>query len=995
MTALYLTPASISYLNQFLLSVLIVTYLGVRVFVFREQQAGTTVKLLIAFFFNVALFSALLFLEASTLRKEHLIFLYPQNAIVGLILLFLLHFAYYFPEPLETQRWERRLALIFTLAYVFMEAGFAVWRLWLWAGGDAVYRYEFMDIPPVISILWIIFVFVRGSIQNRASNAWKIAPVMIVPLLLVILNVSVAYITAIPIWLYHVSMSLGILFSLWYFVQAYLSLQPETFPFAVKLAGGILTSSLAVLGSIAWLITPVYAETFQPDIQDFRTLKFTPNDKGGYTVTGSPFYFDTDFGQVMKLNASPEAYLEIAKIPYDFVFFGQPYNEIYVTTSGTLGMGAYPDFRDYEINFTKTPLIMPLLVELATDEPPGGVYWRKDENSLLITFDQVRGYHVPNVHYTFQVRLYSSGIFTITYNGLPTPIIFQVNDRPDAIAWAMGIKPEKTPTVQTNFSSLPITSGPEGVVYDYYLAFREHLHRFVLPLAISVFVVSFILLLGVPVILNYTLARPLLSLLQGVEQIDRGQLGGTVPIRFNDEIGYLTRSFNHLSRELNSLVHELEDRVSARTLDLVAANEQLLKLSVAVEQSPSSIVITDTQANIEYVNPAFTRSTGYSPDEVIGKNPRILKSDLTPREMYQDMWSKLARGESWRGELSNKKKDGTVFWEYTVIAPIHDPKTGAVSHYAAIKEDVTARMQAEQALRDSEEQYRLLFDLETDAIFIIRNDDGFILQANRAAVSLYGYSLRELLSKRNVDLSAEPESTHKATNSPLPIDQVITIPLRYHRKKDGTIFPVEITARFITWRGQSVHIAAMRDITERKKIEEELVKLSVTDPLTEIANRRYFYIQAEQMFNRTQTPNTLAVIMLDVDYFKKLNDRYGHAAGDAVLRQIAGRLQANLRPTDILARYGGEEFVILLPRTLPYEAEQVARRLWEAIHSPAFHFEGEDISVTISVGIASSDESTDNLDMLMRHADEALYRAKHGGRNQWVVWGSRSPKNTE
>ncbi|HMV30400.1 MAG TPA: sensor domain-containing diguanylate cyclase, partial [Anaerolineales bacterium] len=290
---------------------------------------------------------------------------------------------------------------------------------------------------------------------------------------------------------------------------------------------------------------------------------------------------------------------------------------------------------------------------------------------------------------------------------------------------------------------------------------------------------------------------------------------------------------------------------------------------------------------------------------------------------------------------------------------------------------------------------RLLFDLETDAIFIIRNEDGAILQANRAAVSLYGYSLLELLSKRNIDLSAEPELTQKATNTPLPSDQVITIPLRYHRKKDGTIFPVEITARFITWRGQSVHIVAMRDITERKKIEEELVKLSVTDPLTEIANRRYFYIQAEQIFGRTQPPNTLAVIMLDVDYFKKLNDRYGHAAGDSVLRQIAVRLQASLRPTDILARYGGEEFVILLPRTLPYEAEQVARRLWEAIYSPAFHFEGEEIFVTISVGIASSDSSTDSLDMLMRHADEALYHAKHGGRNQWVVWGNRGSEKTK
>lgn len=984
----YLTPASISYLNQFLLSVLIIAYLGMRVFVFKAQSLGITTKLLIGFFFNVALFSALLFLEASMLRREHLLFLYPQNAVLGLILLFLLHFAYHFPAAVDAQKLERKLALFFVLAYVFMEAGYAMWRSWLWAGGDSVYRYEFMDVPPALIIMWIIFVLARGSLQNRTSGMWKLAPVMVVPLLLVILNALVSYILAIPISLYHISMSVGILFSLWYFVQAYLSLQPETFPFAVKLAGGILTSSLAVLGSIVWLATPAYAEMFQPNISDFRTIQFTPNDRGGYTVTDAPFFFDTDFGEKIDIGDSSNA--QSAKLDFNFPFLGESYDSIYVSTFGTLGIGGEPDFRDYEINFTKTPSIMPLLVALATGEAPGGVYWRKDGESLLITYHRVQGYYQSADRYTFQVRLYANGEFTITYNGLPKTMDFKINDRPESAVWAMGIKPMQAPKGQTDFMNLPASSGPEGMLYDYHLAFREHLHRFIFPLSVSIFVVSFVFLLGVPVNLNYSLARPLRSLLHGVEQIDRGRLGVMVPVQFNDEIGYLTHSFNHLSTELNSLVHELENRVSARTADLVAANEQLLKLSVAVEQSPSSIIITDTQANIEYVNPAFTRATGYSLNEVMGKNPRILKSELTPPDVYREMWEQLSAGDSWRGELVNKKKDGTVFWEYTVIAPIHDPKTGAISHYAAIKEDVTARIQAEHALRDSEEQYRLLFDLETDAIFIIRNDDGFILQANRAAVSLYGYSLRELLSKRNVDLSAEPESTQKATNTPLPSDQVITIPLRYHRKKDGTIFPVEITARFVPWRGQSVHIAAMRDITEHMKIEEELVKLSVTDPLTEVANRRYFYMQAEQIFNRTQTPNTLAVVMVDVDYFKKLNDRYGHAAGDAVLRQMAARLQASLRPTDILARYGGEEFVVLLPRTLPDEAEQVARRLSEAIRFPAFQFDGEEISVTISIGVASSDASTDSLDTLMRHADGALYHAKHGGRNRWVVWGRQS-----
>jgi len=619
----------------------------------------------------------------------------------------------------------------------------------------------------------------------------------------------------------------------------------------------------------------------------------------------------------------------------------------------------------------------------------GGIYARMDNDQLTVTYDRIRAYRQGNSTYTFQVVLYGSGEFSITYNGLPKSYTYQPNQNPGVKVWAIGIKPANPARVRGSFETLPLEIGPQGLIQDENQSFRKYQHRMMFPILLIVLVSSLILIHGVPKLIHRNLARPLNSLLVGVERMNKGNLDIELPVHFNDEIGYLTQSFNKLSGELKSLVHGLEDRVSERTVDLLAANEQLLKLSVAVEQSPSSIVITDIHANIEYVNSSFTRSTGYTFEEVKGKNPRILKSDLTSHEIYKEMWEQLAAGDSWRGELINKKKNGAVFWENTVITPIYD-SNGILTHYAAIKEDVTAQVLAERALRESEEQYRLLFDLETDAIFIIRNEDGQILQANKAAVDLYGYTLGELLAKKNTDLSFEPESTKKATNTSLPSDQVITIPLRYHRKKDGTVFPVEITARFITWENQFVHIAAMRDITDRKKIEEELVKLSVTDPLTEIANRRYFYIQAEQIFNHTQMLNALAVVMLDVDHFKQVNDRFGHAAGDAILRQLAKRLHQNLRPTDILARYGGEEFVILLPRTASHEAEQIVARLWQAVSGNPFHVDNEVIPVTISIGIAEHNESVENIDTLMRHADEALYQAKQAGRNRWVIWKDKT-----
>ncbi len=140
-----------------------------------------------------------------------------------------------------------------------------------------------------------------------------------------------------------------------------------------------------------------------------------------------------------------------------------------------------------------------------------------------------------------------------------------------------------------------------------------------------------------------------------------------------------------------------------------------------------------------------------------------------------------------------------------------------------LQADIVERIRTEEELRESESRYRELFGAESDAIVLIDNATGSILDANLAAETLYGFNHDELLSKTNTDLSAEPEETQRATDGVPDIpDQVVTIPLRFHRKKDGAVFPVEIKARFFVWKGQSVHLAAIRDITERKRNEDIL-----------------------------------------------------------------------------------------------------------------------------------------------------------------------------
>ena len=984
MRLFYLTPASISYLNQFLQAGLITNYLFIRFFVQKKQQPSKLVKLLTAFFASISVFSILLLLENSFLPADRLTVVYLENTVLGINLVLLIDFAYHFPKPTPKHARERRIILTLSVLYVFCEAGIAIWRFSYLNHFIVKFRPDYMDLLPAALIVWLIFIFLRNAVQNPENRASRqFAFIFAIPLFVIITNILLSF-NYVPALAYHVFASIGILTALSLFVLNFLSSQPETTPFSTKFSGLIFAVCLAVFGSIAWFVAPIYAESYEPALPDHRTIQFSPNADGGYTAEEIPFTFDPARGENLQLTES--AVNPVAKIDFEFPFFNQIHQAVYVGNDGIIGIGAAAGFREYQMNFTSVPAILPLLVDLNPEASPNGnIYANQKKDKLTVTFDHVPAYFRNYETYTFQVVLHSDGKFSISYDGLPKSYAYQPNQNPESEVWAIGIKPAQPARVKGSFSKLPVEIGPQGLIQDENQSFRQYQHRLMFPIAVTILASSLILLIGVPLVIQKNLAQPLNSLLAGVERMNNGDLNVNLPAQFNDEIGYLTQSFNNMSRELNNLILELETRVSDRTSNLLAVNKQLLKLTVAVEQSPSAIVITDTQANIEYVNPAFTQSTGYTFEEVKGKNPRILKSELTPDETYQAMWKQLAAGNSWRGELINKRKDGVIYYEYTVITPIRDAH-GTLTHYAAIKEDVTARIVAEHALRESEEQYRLLFDLETDAIFIIRNEDGRILHANHAATTLYGYTVNELLKLKNTDLSADPESTKRATNSPLPSDQVLTIPIRYHRKKEGTVFPVEITARFITWQDQPVHIAAIRDVTERKKIEEELIKLSITDSLTEISNRRYFYIRSEQVFNRLVFPDTASILMIDVDFFKQVNDTYGHAAGDAVLRQLAERLNQNIRPTDILARYGGEEFVIFLPRTSTKEAEQIANRLWQTINSEPFKFKTELIQVTISIGIAESTSDIHNFDVLMRHADEALYLAKQAGRNQWAVW---------
>jgi PAS domain S-box-containing protein len=253
--------------------------------------------------------------------------------------------------------------------------------------------------------------------------------------------------------------------------------------------------------------------------------------------------------------------------------------------------------------------------------------------------------------------------------------------------------------------------------------------------------------------------------------------------------------------------------------ELRSAEQHLAKLSLAVEQSPSSVIITDGNGTIEYVNPAYEKLTGYHKAELIGQNPRVVKSGHHSDEFYRDMWGALTAGREVRCEMLNKKKNGDLFWESASISPLRN-KNGEITHYIGIKEDITERKRLEDALATSEAYLRKLLDNAADAVFVVGTESaGPILDANQAAYESLGYAREEMLRLSLPDIVAEfSPARRQDIASQLYRQKSLTIETR-HRRKDGTQFPVEVRLGLLETGETKVIVAIARDITERKEAE--------------------------------------------------------------------------------------------------------------------------------------------------------------------------------
>ena len=255
--------------------------------------------------------------------------------------------------------------------------------------------------------------------------------------------------------------------------------------------------------------------------------------------------------------------------------------------------------------------------------------------------------------------------------------------------------------------------------------------------------------------------------------------------------------------------------------------DRILKLSQAVEQSPVSIIITNLNGDIEYVNQTLLNITGYTFEEVIGENPRILKSGITPIEVYKTMWETICAGNKWSGELQNKKKDGTLYWESVLITPIKNEE-GHNINYLAINTDITHQKNAAMALEESSKRYQLLFEKASEGILFL-SAEGIILGMNEAFAKMHGYTIDELLNL-NIKAIDTPKYSKKM---PDLLSRVLNgESVRFeteHFHKNGNIVSLAVSSSLIQFANESYIQAFHTDITEQKKTEN--LREKITDDL--------------------------------------------------------------------------------------------------------------------------------------------------------------------
>ena len=446
----------------------------------------------------------------------------------------------------------------------------------------------------------------------------------------------------------------------------------------------------------------------------------------------------------------------------------------------------------------------------------------------------------------------------------------------------------------------------------------------------------------------------------------------------HDRGGAITRTVDGKPLMLFGTHSDITERKRAED----ALRESEARFRNMTDTAPVLVWMSGVDALCYYFNQRWLSFTGRTVEQEMGNGwAEGVHPDDMQRCLDIYMGAFNARTE-FKMEYRLRRADGEYRWLLDNGVPRYTPE-GVFAGYIGSCIDITVNKDAEAAIHESEMRYRAMVEGSPNAIVIHRG--GAIIYVNKAAVKMFGAASVHDLVGQPVLERIHPDFHHLVlARINKTIEHHADLPKITNRylKLDGTGFDAEVEGTAITYDGAPAILITMRDLTELR-LRAELEQLATTDMLTGISNRRHFLTLAPDALERAmRLHHPLALVMIDVDGLKQVNDLHGHAAGDQVLTAFSQCCSKNIRGIDVFARIGGDEFVLLLPGTTGVEATKVMERILLALREQPIEVQGKPYIITISAGITELANATDTIDALLARADSAMYRAKTAGRNR-------------
>jgi len=469
----------------------------------------------------------------------------------------------------------------------------------------------------------------------------------------------------------------------------------------------------------------------------------------------------------------------------------------------------------------------------------------------------------------------------------------------------------------------------------------------------------------------------------GIPLLARGRPVGAMAILTHTRRRFTTQDVQLLSLLAAQVAPSLE--AARLDVDLAASEQRFRSLYAAVG---CGVLVLNAPGVILQANPTAEHILGLPLDEMRGKRPdelwQAFREDGYPlSDTERPGPITLRTGRTLRGfTMKIRRANGHERWLQIDSLPVVGPDGQTVQVVASFL-DITERKQVEEALRQSEERFRAVF--QRAAIGIARIDlQGCLIEANPAFRQMLGYGPQELAGSA-ITKFIHPE--HRTQGELPDLGELaagrrdeVQQELRYVHNRGGVVWGNSIASLVRGRREEPLFIILMvEDITARKAQEAALEHQALHDVLTDLPNRTLLYDRLQQAIlasKREQRP--MALLMMDLDRFKEVNDTFGHHGGDTILRQVARRLKAQLRESETIARLGGDEFAVILPGVADEAAARVmSSRLLQALHQP-LSVDGEKLEISASIGIVFFPQHGEDADTLLRRADTAMYVAKRG-----------------